>query len=108
MHLRRRFVLPCLLVSFAAPVATAAAQEPQTERTIAAGVKAGGVDVGGQTIESAATTIELALGQRFNRPIDVVSAGRSFRLQPVDAGLKLDALTTAKRAYYAGRDKGPA
>jgi hypothetical protein len=107
MHLRRRFVLPCLLVSFAAPVATAAAQEPQTERTIAAGVKAGGVDVGGQTIESAATTIELALGQRFNRPIDVVSAGRSFRLQPVDAGLKLDALTTAKRAYYAGRDKGP-
>ncbi len=111
MHLRRRTALSFLLAALAVPSA-AVAQQPQkpqveAERTIAPGVKAGGVDVGGQTIESAATTIEIALGEQLGREIEVRSAGKVFRLEPADAGFRLDALTTAKRAYYAGRDKGP-
>jgi hypothetical protein len=114
MHLRRRTALSFVLAALAVP-GTAAAQQPkqpaqpqpEAERTIAPGVKAGGVDVGGQTIESAATTIELALGDRFAREVEVRSAGKVYRLKPADAGFRLDALTTAKRAYYAGRDKGP-
>ena len=111
MHLRRRTALSFLLAAFAVP-GTAAAQQPkqpqpEAERTIAPGVKAGGVDVGGQTVESAATTIQLALGDQFAREVEVRSAGKEFRLRPADAGFRLDAETTAKRAYYAGRDKGP-
>ena len=109
MPLRRRVVLSCLLGAAIAPIGSASAQapQPQGERTIAAGVTAGGVDVGGQTIESAATTIRLALGEQFARPVEVRAANRSFVLRPASAGFRLDALTTAKRAYYAGRDKGP-
>jgi len=105
MSLRRLTALSFVLALLAA--APAGAQEPEADRVIAPGTKAGGIDVGGQTIESAATTLELALGAQLARPVDVVSGGRTFRLQPADAGFAFDALTTAKRAYYAGRDKGP-
>jgi len=100
MKLRRLLCLPlCLL---ALPSTAAAA-----EQVIAPGVKAGGVDLGGQTVESAAANLELALGPTFSRPVDVRVGNRTFRLQPADAQFSFDALRTAKRAYYAGRDKGP-
>ena len=100
MTLRR--LLPVPLVLLALPTSASAA-----EQVIAPGVKAGGVDVGGQTVESAASNLQLALGEQFGRPIDVRASNRTFRLQPADAQFAFDALKTAKRAYYAGRDKGP-
>ena len=115
---RRALALSCLAAALVVPAGGAVAQEqppppppeeqPQpTEKTIAPGTKAGGVDVGGQTIDGAATTLALAFDPQFNRPIDVRAAGRTFTLQPARAKLKFDALTSAKRAYYAGRDLGP-
>ena len=35
-------------------------------------------------------------------------AGRVFRLTATEAKVRFDALRTAKRAYYAGRDNPPA
>ena len=102
MKLRRRFLVPFLLVSFV-HAAAASAQE----QVIAPGVKAGGVDVGGQTIESAATNLDLALRPQLERPVDVIVGAESFRLDALGAKVKFDPLVTAKRAYYAGRDKGP-
>ena len=98
--MRRLLVLPLLLLAFPA---SAAAQE----QVIAPGVKAGGIDLGGQTVESATTSLQLALGAQFGRPIDVRVGAKTFRLQPADARFLFDAERTAKRAYYAGRDKGP-
>ena len=102
MDLRRRFIVPFLLVGFVhAPAAHGA------EQVIAPGVKAGGVDLGGQTVESAAANLDLALRPQIERPVDVVVGGESFRIDAATAKTRFDALVTAKRAYYAGRDKGP-
>lgn len=101
MKLRRLLTVSCLAL-LALPAGASAA-----DQVIAPGVKAGGVDLGGQTVESAATNLQLALDATFNRPIDVRAGARTFRLQPSDAQFRFDALKTAKRAYYAGRDKGP-
>ena len=100
MNLRRRFAVPFVLLVFPAPAFGA-------EQVIAPGVKAGGIDLGGQTIESAATNLDLALRPQVERPVDVIVGAQNFRLMALDAGVKFDPLVTAKRAYYAGRDKGP-
>ena len=103
MSFRRRFIVPCLLVAFAhAPAASA------QEQVIAPGVFAGGVDLSGQTVESAAANLDLALRPVVERPVDVVVGAETFRLEAAAAKLKFDPLVTAKRAYYAGRDAGPA
>ena len=100
MKLRRLLVLPLVLLCLPASA-------PAADQVIAPGVKAGGVDVGGQTVESAASNLQLALGAQFARPVDVRAGNRTFRLQPAEAKFAFDTLKTAKRAYYAGRDKGP-
>jgi hypothetical protein len=102
MTSRRLIALPFALLALLLPATASAA-----EQVIAPGVKAGGVDLSGQTVESAAANLQLALGATFARPVDVVVGGQTFRLQPTDAQFAFDAVTTAKRAYYAGRDKGP-
>jgi lipoprotein-anchoring transpeptidase ErfK/SrfK len=98
---RRLLLLPLALV-LAFP-ATAAADD----RVIAPGVTAGGVDLGGQTIDTAVATLQLGVGTAAERAVTVRSAGRTFTLTAEDAGVRFDALTTAKRAYYAGLDRGP-
>jgi lipoprotein-anchoring transpeptidase ErfK/SrfK len=99
--LRRRVLVSSLLLALAAPPAHAA------EQVIAPGVRAGGVDLGGQTVESAAANLDLALRPQIERPVDVIVGAQTFRLTPLDAKVQFDPLVTAKRAYYAGRDKGP-
>jgi hypothetical protein len=103
--LRRLLPLACLLLLV--PCASASA-DLTSRQVIAQGVTAGGVDLGGQTVDSAATNLELALAPRLTRNVRVRIGNRSFRLDPADdARFRFDALRTAKRAYYAGRDKGP-
>ena len=79
----------------------------EQRQIIAEGVKAGGIDLGGQNVEQASQTLELALRQLVERPVLVRSGGREFTLEAKDAGTRFNPLRTAKRAYYAGRDKGP-
>ena len=107
MSLRRAVAVSCLLAGLA--ITPAAAQEGSLEsrQIIAPGVKAGGIDLGGQNVEQASQTLELSLRALVDRPVLVKSAGREFTLTAADAGVKFNALRTAKRAYYAGRDQGP-
>ena len=101
MRLRRLALLSCL---FLAVPSTASA----ADQVIAEGVTAGGVDVGGQRVEEATETLRQALEGTLTRPITVKAGAKSFKLDPTtDAQFAFDALRTAKRAYYAGRDKGP-
>jgi lipoprotein-anchoring transpeptidase ErfK/SrfK len=101
---RRLLALPvALLLALIALPAVASADD----RVIAAGVSAGGVDLGGQTIDTAVATLQLGVGAKAERAVTVRSAGRTFTLTAKDAGVRFDAETTAKRAYYAGRDQGP-
>jgi lipoprotein-anchoring transpeptidase ErfK/SrfK len=100
LSFRRWFAVSFVLLAVPAPASAA-------EQVIAPGVKAGGVDLGGQTVESAAANLDLALRPQLERPVDVVVGAKPYRLQSAEAGVKFDALVTAKRAYYAGRDAGP-
>jgi lipoprotein-anchoring transpeptidase ErfK/SrfK len=100
----------CALVALGAlgAPAVAPAQEPPPgdpvlEQTIAKGVRAGGVDVGGLTVFNAAVKLEQTLGPRLGRNVVVWTAGRRYRMAAADAGFQLDSVTSAKRAYYAGR-----
>ena len=103
MRLRRPFVVSCLVgaILLAAPAASA------EDQVIAPGVTAGGVDVGGLNVESAAAKLDAALRRRVERAVVVRSGGRTLRLEAAEARIAFDTLRTAKRAYYAGRDKGP-
>jgi hypothetical protein len=101
MIVRRLLLVSCL---FCALPSTASA----AEQVIADGVTAGGVEIGGQSVETAASTLQLALGDKLAAPIVVNAGAKRFTLQPAtDAQFAFDPVTTAKRAYYAGRDKGP-
>ena len=79
----------------------------ESRQIIAPGVRAGGIDLGGQSVAQAAQTLELSLRALVERPVLVKSAGQEFTLTAADAGVRFNPLRTAKRAYYAGRDKGP-
>jgi lipoprotein-anchoring transpeptidase ErfK/SrfK len=111
--MRRALPLLLILLSAAVTVPVALAQAPTptptpppapAEPTIAPGTKAGGIDVGGLTVAQATQRLNEAAGPPLARNIAVHVAGRRFRLTPKRLHLTFDAETSAKRAYYAGRD----
>jgi L,D-transpeptidase catalytic domain/Putative peptidoglycan binding domain len=85
----------------APPVPPPAAAPPPPPR-IAAGVRAGGVDLGGLTIEEAVARLRSRPGRRLRSPLIVRAAGRRFRLRMRRIRLHFDARATSERAYNAG------
>jgi len=107
----RPLLLIIVAAALAAPVASAQLPPPAptpapapAEPMIAAGTKAGGIDVGGLTVAQATQRLTEVAGPPLTRNVAVDVAGRRFRLTPGRLHLRLDAERTAKRAYYAGRD----
>ncbi len=88
-------------------LAVLAAPARADDRPVALGVSAGGVTVGGMTVTDAAVALQLAVAPRADRPVTVRSGGRRFTLTAARAGAVFDAVRTARRAYQAGRDRGP-
>ncbi len=78
----------------AAPVAHA------DDRVIAAGVTAGGVDLGGLTVDAATAKLSSVLTPHLERDVVLGAAGRSFRLTAERARVRFDALRTAQRAAH--------
>jgi lipoprotein-anchoring transpeptidase ErfK/SrfK len=74
---------------------------------IAAGVLAGGIAVGGMTVAQAAGVVQQQAAPLVLRRVTVAVGRRRYSLGMRRIGMRLDALRTAKRAYYAGRDRGP-
>jgi lipoprotein-anchoring transpeptidase ErfK/SrfK len=106
MHGRRLALattLACL--TLAAP---AAAQVDIGDRVIGPGTVVAGVDVSNRTVTDAAALLQAQLGPQALRPVTVKIGRRTFVLGAARAGVALDALTSAKRAYYASRDAGTA
>jgi lipoprotein-anchoring transpeptidase ErfK/SrfK len=98
----RVFVFCVVALAFSAAPATAS--PPVPGEPIAANVTAAGVPVSGLTIEQAAAKLELTYGERLKKGVSVKAAGRLFRMSAAKAHVDFDALRTAKRALYAGRD----
>jgi lipoprotein-anchoring transpeptidase ErfK/SrfK len=99
--IRKALLLALFATACAAPAARA------DEQRIAPGVTAGGVDLSNLTIPEAATLLEQRLAGPLRRPVAVPVAGRHVRLAAAAAKVRFDALRTAKRAYYAGRNAPP-
>jgi hypothetical protein len=96
--------LTCLLavtVGGGAAVAAPAATPPDT-RVIAPNVVAGGVAVGGMTVEQATATLQSQLSAALAREIVIGAAGHVYKLAPSAAKLHFDPRLTAQRAYQAG------
>lgn len=74
---------------------------PAPERRIADGITAGGVALGGLTLDEAAARLEQLLGAKVRRDVVLKVGGRTFRLDAQTAKLEFDTVTTAKRALYA-------
>jgi lipoprotein-anchoring transpeptidase ErfK/SrfK len=108
--LARARILSLAVLALCIAPAGAVAQEPQPTpdgRIIAPGVTVAGIDLSGQTVDQAATNLDLTLRGVLEAPVDVASGGKSFQLLAAEAKVTFDAARTAKRAYYFGRDKGP-
>jgi len=102
-----RLVLACCALLPALGAVPAAAAPPVPGERIAAPVSAGGVDVSGLTIDEAAQRLADSYGPRLQEDILVQAADLTFRLTAAGARVTFDPLTTAKRAFYAGRDALP-
>ena len=96
-------VLPCRGVGHAP--SPASAQPPLPGERIAAGVTAAGTDLAGLTVDEAAAKLQSIHGERLERGTDHrAGGGHHVDAEDVDAAATFDALTSAKRALYAGRD----
>ena len=102
----RRIALLTLAATFALAAPAAAATDDDTA-VIGPGTLVGGVDVGGQTISQAAVTLQTQLAPKLDAPVTVAIGSRRFQIGGTAAKVKLDALRTARRAYYAARDAAP-
>ena len=109
MTARRGFLAAALLGALlAAPAVRAQAPPPQpAPQVIAAGVWAGGIDLSNLTLDQAAFALQAGLALRLGQTVHVRVAGHHFRLTARQVRQRFDAVRTAKRAYYAGRDHPP-
>jgi lipoprotein-anchoring transpeptidase ErfK/SrfK len=101
----RRIPFACATVAaLAAPTVAGAAttkQAPPPGARIAAGVSAGGVDLGGLTVPEAAGRLHNALDPHLARPVALDVGGRTYRLTMAAAKFTFDADATAKAALAA-------
>ena len=70
------------------------------DRVIAPGVTAGGVDIGGLTVDAAAAKLSSILTPHLSRDVVLEANGATYRLTTTQAKLAFDALRTAQRAAH--------
>jgi hypothetical protein len=91
----------------AVAVVPAGAATDDRTAVIGPGALAGGVDLSGQTIAQGAATLRTRLRAAVMAPVTVRIGAKRFQLGGARAGVRFDALRTARRAYYAARDAAP-
>lgn len=98
----------CALAAAAPAVAQDPQPQPAPEPTIAQGVKAGGVDLGGMTQEQAQAALTAALQAPLARDFVLSAGGIRFPLTMAQAKLRFDAAATAAHALAATPPPPPA
>ncbi|MFP5365212.1 MAG: L,D-transpeptidase family protein [Thermoleophilia bacterium] len=109
MSSRRIAILCCAAAAAVAaiPSAPAGAQPPLPGERIPSGITAAGTDLAGLTVDQAAAKLQSVHGARLERGIITVQAADiTWKLKTADANVAFDALSSAKRAVYAGRESG--
>jgi lipoprotein-anchoring transpeptidase ErfK/SrfK len=96
----KRLVLATVLCSLVLAAPAGAARPTQ----VRVGVSAGGVDLSGLDVPTAAAKLDAELAPRLTGDLLIGVAGRPWTLKMIDAKLELDSERTAKRALYAKPD----
>jgi lipoprotein-anchoring transpeptidase ErfK/SrfK len=94
-----------ILLVLAAPAAAQDPVPPPAEERIGPGVRAGGVDLSGLTVEEAAARLDRRLAPRLMRRVVVRASNRRFSIGGRRARVRLWSKTTARRALKAGRGR---
>jgi len=71
--------------------------------TIFTGTSAGGVELGGMTVEEAEAALDERYAVFYDRPIPLVFDGTTLNPTPADLGVTVDSHNTAERAFDFGR-----
>jgi L,D-transpeptidase catalytic domain/Putative peptidoglycan binding domain len=79
------------------PAGAAAQDDP----VLPAGARAGGMELGGQTVSQAAATLDAAFSAVLAQPLEIRVAGHRRKLVPATIDFAFDPLRSAKRAYNA-------
>src|SRR4051795_3841080 len=79
------------------------APDAAQEQPLAAGTKAGHLDVGGLTVNEAIVKLQQSFNASLGRPLSVHVAGHRYGLTMSQAKLEFDAPLTARRALRAPR-----
>jgi len=105
MLMRSLLTVGCSAIAVLLPAGAAGASPPLPGERIAGGVTAAGIDIAGLNADEAAARLREILGTRVEGGVITVQAADiTWTLKTVDTMARLDELTTAKRAVYAGRD----
>src|SRR2546423_12666203 len=80
------------------------AYDKARDDTVAKGVKAGGIDIGGMSKSKARATLQDQLTAQLNRPLTVSWHGQSYVLSPKSAGARIDVNGMVDEALARSRD----
>jgi lipoprotein-anchoring transpeptidase ErfK/SrfK len=80
------------------------AYDKARDDTVADGIKAGGVDIGGMSSAKARATLARELTPRVNQPLWVSWRGQRYRLSPRQAGAEVDVDGMVSEAISRSRD----
>jgi lipoprotein-anchoring transpeptidase ErfK/SrfK len=79
------------------------AYDKSRDDTVAKGIKAGGIDIGGMSKSKARQTLDDELTARLNQPLFVSFHHRRFKLAPQTAGVRIDVDGMVKQALDKSR-----
>jgi vancomycin resistance protein YoaR len=96
------FILAGLLVL--ALVSIVAAYQYEYRNRIYPGVQIAGINVGGLSLDQAATTLKEGLTPYPGPPVVLQYGDRSWALSPSDLGVAVDGVASAAQAYAVGRE----
>ncbi|MCW3057277.1 MAG: L,D-transpeptidase family protein [Solirubrobacterales bacterium] len=104
----RRRVLPIVIAGVALLIVLLAVgtylYDHSRRDVIANGVRIDGIAVGGLHQAAARSKVEAELSGRLNRPVTVRSGGRTWQLDPHEAGLHLNVANMVAQAVAASRE----
>ncbi|WP_336205975.1 VanW family protein [Nonomuraea sp. LPB2021202275-12-8] len=96
---RRRRLLPAIALLLLVAVAMAyLVPAVLMSGSVLRGTHVGGVDIGGLTVTQAAEKLRTELAAKLNKPVVVDIGARKDTIQPDEAGLELDVVTTIGQA----------
>src|SRR5436309_5055954 len=103
MKQRSFIILAAVVAFFVLGTVAVYAYDKSRDDTVANGVKAGGIDIGGMSKSKARTTLQDELTARLNQPLFVTFRSHKFKLSPQAARVRIDVDGMVQQALAKSR-----